>query len=388
MLRALDGPQRKLRTVQVVGTNGKGTTAAALARALESEGYPAGAYLSPHLTSYTERVVLGGRQATEKEFAAGMWRAIRVADEHGIPASQFEILTAGALSMFAGVGLEWAVLEAGLGARYDATTAAQSEATVLTNVGLDHTEYLGETVEEISTEKLAGLREGATLILGSNDPRVVEAAQRECGRAGARLVQSHDAGLDTELDAPKAPSLAPYARRNVALGLRAAGILLGREIGQGAREEAALGACLPGRFERTEHRGVPVVVDGGHNPTGLTAALDGVRAVYPGRPLGVVFGALRDKDIPSMLLALERRADTLTLTRPENERAADPEWMEREFGPRDSGGGEAILESRVGAALEHAVEGIRRSAGVVLVTGSLYTAADALAYLREEPGEA
>lgn len=368
-----------MRTVQVVGTNGKGTTAVALADALEAEGWPAGSYLSPHLISYTERVRLGGRYATEEEFAAGMGRAIRTADERGVPGSQFELLTAGALLMFAGAGLEWAVLEAGLGARYDATSAAGAGAVVLTNVGLDHTEYLGETVEEIASEKLASLQPGATLVLGSGDPLVLDLARRECERTGARLVEAW--GVDLEPD--EAPQLAPYARRNVALGVRAAEVILGRELGVGTRAAAVSGAGLPGRFERAELRGVPVVVDGGHNPAGLAAALDGVRSVYPGRPLGVVFGVLRDKDIPSMLLALEDRADSLTLTRPDSGRAAEPDWLEREFGPRDSGGRRAVLEAEVGAALDRAVEDMREGGGVVLVAGSLYTAAEALAYLRE-----
>lgn len=379
LLAVLDNPQRKLRVAQVVGTNGKGTTAVTLAGALDAEGYSAGAYLSPHLISYTERVRLGGRYATEEEFASGMGRAIRAADGARIPASQFELLTAGALLIFAEAGLSWAVLEAGLGARYDATTAAEAEAVVLTNVGLDHTEYLGETVEEIAAEKLASLRKGTILVLGSGDPRVQKSARRECERVGVKLVEAWEA----KLEPAEAPLLAPYARRNVALGLRAAEALLGCELHPRVSRDAVTGAGLPGRFERKEYRGVPVVVDGGHNTAGLSAALDGVRSVYPGRPLGVVFGALHDKDIQSMLLALKARADALTLTRPGNERAAEPEWIEREFGPLDSGGRGAALVGDVGEALDRAVGDVKEIGGVLLVTGSLYTAADALAHLRE-----
>lgn len=362
----------------MVGTNGKGTTAVTLAGALEASGYPAGAYLSPHLTRYTERVRCGGFEATEDEFAAGMGRAINISDEHGIPASQFELLTAGALLMFAEAGLAWAVLEAGLGARYDATSAAEPEAVVLTNVGLDHTEYLGDTVEEIATEKLASLREGATLVLGSVEPVVAELARRECERVGASMIEAGDASLEPE----EAPQLAPYAKRNVALGLRAAEDLLGREVAPNIRRGAIAGAVLPGRFEILEHLGVPVVVDGGHNPSGLAAALDGVRSVFEKRPVGVVFGALRDKDIPSMLLALRGEADALTLTRPENARAADPEWVEREFGPRDARGRRVVLQSEVGEAIDRTASEMYRVGGVVLVAGSLYTAADALKHLR------
>src|SRR5215216_6004907 len=118
LLKLLGDPHRSLRIVQIVGTNGKGTTAVALANALEAAGQPSGAYLSPHVLSYTERVMLHGRFVSEEEFAVAMGDALRVADANGIPATQFELLTAGALALFREAGLEWAVLEAGLGARH------------------------------------------------------------------------------------------------------------------------------------------------------------------------------------------------------------------------------------------------------------------------------
>src|ERR687893_1025912 len=198
-----------MRTAQVVGTNGKGTTAVALAAALEAAGTPVGAYLSPHVLSYTERVMLRGEFVTEGRFAAAMGGVIDVADANVVPASQFELLTAGALKMFADEGLSWAVLEAGLGARYDATTAARPEAVVLTNVGLDHTEYLGETVEEISREKLASVSPGSVLILGTEDPVVREIAQDRCAAVGARLVDA--APPDAEKPVPGMP---PFAFRD------------------------------------------------------------------------------------------------------------------------------------------------------------------------------
>ena len=170
LLSLLGNPQGKLRVVQVVGTNGKGTTAVALAAALSQADQPAGVYLSPHVLSYTERVMLGGEFVSEDRFASAMGETMAVADRHGVSASQFELLTAGAVKLFADEGLGWAVLEAGLGARYDATTAARPEAVVLTNVGLDHAEYLGVSVEEISREKFASLLPVSFLVLGMVDP--------------------------------------------------------------------------------------------------------------------------------------------------------------------------------------------------------------------------
>jgi dihydrofolate synthase/folylpolyglutamate synthase len=369
-----------VRIAQVVGTNGKGTTAVTLAAALEEAGSPAGAYLSPHVLSYTERVMLRGKLISEEQFAAAMGEVIEIADANDVPASQFELLTAGALKLVADEGLSWAVLEAGLGARYDATSAAAPEAVVLTNVGLDHTQYLGDTVEEISREKLASLSAGSVLIVGSGDPRVVATARKRCEEVGARLVEAAADTVEVPADQP------PYIARDARLGLRAAEVLLGRALTGEERARAARGisGVLPGRFEVHEVGGVPVVVDGGHNASGVEAALEAVRSAYGERPLVVVFGVLRDKDVGSMLTGLRKEAHALVLTLPEGERAADPAQLVREHGPRDREGKGARVEPDIVKAVEAAADETREEGGVVLVTGSLSTAAPVLRWLREE----
>jgi dihydrofolate synthase/folylpolyglutamate synthase len=382
LLDVLGRPDLKLpHLVQVVGTNGKGTTAMALAAAFEETGLASGVYLSPHVLSYTERVVLRGREASEAEFARGVGEAIELADERGIPASQFELLTAGALKMFEDAGLEWAVLEAGMGARHDATSVVQAEAVVLTNVAFDHTQYLGDTVEEIAAEKLASLRPGATLLLGTEDPRVIEVAGRECHRIGARMVRVGD----VEEEQIASFGFAPYAARDVGLGFAAAEVLSNRSLCADARESAALAVrdALPGRFEVHEVGGVPVVVDGGHNAAGITAALAAVRSAYGGRPLAVVFGVLHDKDAGSMLTALRGEAQTIVLTRPEGERAAEPALVAREHGNLDLRRRKALVVEDPVEATRAAIEEAGKAAGVVLVTGSLSTAAPVLRWLRE-----
>ncbi len=386
LLRALGDPQLALRVVQVVGTNGKGTTTLALASALEEAGHPSGAYLSPHVLSYTERVWVRGSYVSEEEFAAGMDAAIRAADENDILATQFELLTAGALGMFRDAGLSWAVLEAGLGARHDATSAARPGAVVLTNVSLDHTEYLGETVEDIAREKLASLRPGARLVLGTEDLRIREVAGGETTRAGAELVRVGDVG-EEEISAL---GFGPYAARDVGLGFFAAEILLGRALSHGDRKKAArrVRGALPGRFEEFVLEGLPVVVDGGHNLEGLAATFEAVRVRYGGRPLAVVFGALRDKDVAGMLGLVEEEAAYIYLTRPGGSggRAAEPEDLSREYDPRGTSGERAVVVEEPVEALKAAVDGVRGVDGVVLVTGSLYTAAGVLGVLREEDG--
>ena len=382
LLAHLGNPQRDLRVVQIVGTNGKGTTAITLAAALETLGHQAGAYLSPHVLSYVERMMVHGEFVSEEAFAAAMGSVIGVADRNDVPATQFELLTAGALKLFSDAGLDFAVMEAGLGARHDATTAASPEMVVLTNVDLDHTQILGDTVEDIASEKLASLDSAKTLVFGTDDPRVVEIARRESERAGTRLVMAVEE--PTASNSPSMLVLSGYAAHNLQVGIRAAEILTDKRLDADARgqvERRVVGR-LPARFERHEVRGVPVVVDGGHNVAGLEAALGAVRSEYGDRPLAVVFGVLKDKDIVGMLSRLCKRVHALMLTRPDNERAADPEWVEREYGPRDLGGRRGRVEMDAGDALAAAVAEMEKLDGVVLVTGSLYTAGRVLRNLR------
>jgi dihydrofolate synthase/folylpolyglutamate synthase len=381
LLAEMGHPERDIPLiVQVVGTNGKGTTAVALAAAFEAMGRPAGAYLSPHVLSYTERVVLGGERVSEVDFASAMGETIALADRNDIPVSQFEILTAGALGLFAGAGLSLAVLEAGLGARYDATSVAKPDAVVLTNVALDHTEYLGDTVEEIAEEKLASLTSGATLYLGTDDQRVADIARDRCHLVGADLVDvAGSVGNTTSHDLP------PYAASDVGLGLAVAESLLATSLPTGVRERVALavGTSLPGRFEVREVDGVPVVLDGGHNAAGVSAAFEAVRDTYPGRPVGVVFGVLQEKDVASMLSGFMDEAHAIVLTRPESERASDPAQVARAHDAIDRGGEQARVVQDPVEALGVAVGAMKEVDGVVLVTGSLSTVAPVLGWLRE-----
>ena len=378
LLALLGNPHRKVRVVQVVGTNGKGTTAVALSAALSEAGHPAGTYLSPHVLSYTDRVMIGGRFVPEECFAAAMGEAIQVADRHGVTASQFELLTAGAVKLFADEGLSWAVLEAGLGARYDATTAAGPEAVVLTNVALDHAEYLGETVEEISAEKLASVSPGSALILGTDDGTVVSTARDRCREVGARLVRAAPG------PEPRAPlTLPPYSVRDASLGVRAAEELVGEKLSGEARLRAfrSVAGALPARFEVHGVDGVPVVVDGGHNVSGVEAALEAMGEAYGRLPLAVVFGVLRDKDADSMLTALSSRARTVVLTSPEGGRAAKP--ADVSAGWREAEGVETLTVEDPVEAVRAAVRSVSGEGGAVLVLGSFATAAPVLRWLRD-----
>src|SRR5271155_4025155 len=196
MMTALGSPQQRFDTIHVVGTNGKTSTTRMIAAILERHGLRTGAYTSPHLMSYTERVQVAERDLDGDAFAAAVaraaWAAERVnrtlsEDDH---VTQFELLTAAALWEMAEQGVEVAVLEAGLGGRYDATSVIESRVTVLTNVGLEHTRWLGPTLKDIAEEKLAVVQPETTLGLGADlaEP-ALEVARRVARERSARIVQ-------------------------------------------------------------------------------------------------------------------------------------------------------------------------------------------------------
>src|SRR5579875_1724861 len=197
LMTALGQPERRFRSIHVVGTNGKSSTVRMIAAILAAHGVRTGAYLSPHLVSFGERIRVDDTDLEPAAFGAAIERAARAAElvnrslEPGDRVTQFELLTAAAYSELARRGVEVAVIEAGLGGRYDATNVIPSTVQVLTSVGLEHTRWLGPTITDIATEKLDVVREGGTLVLGSGlAPEVLEVAERICAERGAQIVHA------------------------------------------------------------------------------------------------------------------------------------------------------------------------------------------------------
>jgi dihydrofolate synthase / folylpolyglutamate synthase len=242
MMTALGSPERRLETIHVLGTNGKSSTTRMTAAILQRHGLHAAAYLSPHLISWRERLLFDGRELDADAFAAAVaratWAAERVnhtlvEDDH---VTQFELLTAAALWEMDRRGVDVAVVEAGLGGRYDATSVIQSPITVLTNVGLEHTRWLGPTVTDIAEEKLAAAKPGAVLVLGEDlaEPALA-VAERVARERGARIVRAAAESSAVELGARGL-----FQRRNFALP---ASRLTSRRSRRRRRPRACPGAC-------------------------------------------------------------------------------------------------------------------------------------------------
>jgi dihydrofolate synthase / folylpolyglutamate synthase len=328
LLRALGDPQLRYPSIHVVGTNGKSTVTRTTEELLARAGLAVGAYVSPHIRGWSERIRVRGKEA---DFDAAIAR-VRPHAEH-LEATQFELLTAAALAEFAAAGVDVAVVEAGLGGRYDATNVLRSPVQVLTNVSLEHTEVLGTTREAIAVEKLAVVQPGAMVIL--TEPEWEELA-RENG----------------------AEQVVIAARSNLAVALAAAEAFLGRPV------DGHVEVSLPGRLERISDDPLEIW-DGAHNLGGVGYVL----ARLPSARYTLVASILADKDVEGMLAALSALGDRLVATRSHATRALSAaDLAER--------AGRYFTEVEAVDDPAEALARARATGDAVLVTGSLYLLAD------------
>jgi dihydrofolate synthase/folylpolyglutamate synthase len=296
-------PQHRFASVHVVGTNGKSSVTEITAALLDAHGTRAGAYLSPHDERWRERIRIGGAELDPDAFGAAVERVAQSVEvvnrslDEGESVTQFEADTATAFVALAAAGVEAGVIEAGLGGRLDATNVLPSRVTVLTSVGLEHTEYLGETEVEIAAEKLAVLRDHTTLVIGPLAPEVEELARRVATERSAEVVSVR--GLSSAVELPVA---APYLRRNFAVALAAAEGLLGSLEPERVLAVAA-GLELHGRMEVVEGD-PPVLLDAAHNPAGAAALAEALPEVAGGRPVIACVAVLADKDAAGVVAAL------------------------------------------------------------------------------------
>jgi dihydrofolate synthase / folylpolyglutamate synthase len=380
LMTALGSPQERYESVHVVGTNGKSSTARMTAAILSRHGLRTGTYLSPHLVSFTERVRIDDADVSPERFAAAVERARRAAEkvdrtlEEDDRVTQFEALTAAAYDELAAAGVDVAVVEAGLGGRYDATNVIPSRVQVLTNVGLEHTRWLGPTVADIAAEKLDVVQRGGTLVVGHDlHPDALTLARETAAARGADLVRA-EAEVDPGLEVL---ARGPYQRRNFALARAAAKAYLG-ELDDEAGRAAAASTLVPGRFEVVEREGGwgPVILDGAHNPGGMVALAEALRGFLEGRRLVACISILDDKDAAGMLRELLPLCSEVVCTTNGNPRALPPATLLSLC--RQLGGPPAHTVSEPRRALREA----RAAAGpdgVALATGSIYLIADLLA---------
>ncbi|EHN09994.1 Dihydrofolate synthase [Patulibacter medicamentivorans] len=411
LLELLGRPQERFAAIHVVGSNGKTSTVTMAAALLQRRGVRSGAYASPHLVRFAERVQIAGAPLDAGPFAAAVARVRAAAEEleaqrttasdgqdvgdggadggwdGGERVTQFEAITATAYLAFAEAGVECAVIEAGLGGRWDATNVLPRDpagpgrppVAVLTSVSLEHTRWLGTTNAAIAAEKVEVLRPGGTLVLGHGLPaEAVAVAEALAAERGATIVR---APADPGSDVPT-PGTGPdrggalFQRRNLATAMAAVDAQLGAPDPAAARALAA-GIVVPGRFQTVDpggSGGPTVIHDGAHNEAGMVALADALDAAPPARPLVALIGVLDDKDPAAMVRALDRWCDRVVAVAPGNPRALPAADLAA-----------IVARALPGRPVDVAAgphEGLRMArtlagaSGTVLATGSLHLLAD------------
>ncbi len=344
LLEAVGNPHEQLRAVHIAGTNGKGSVAAMLASVLQCAGYRVGLYTSPHLINYCERSQINGTLISERSFVQLTDELMPIAEAMPDTPTQFEFLTAMAFLYFARQKIDIAVIEVGLGGRFDATNVITPIVSVLTNVELDHTDLLGNTIEQIAWEKAGIAKRDIPLVIGERKPEALRVIERECTAVGAPLIRAREQARRTDftweyqefqvesIGRVRLKLLGGYQQENLNIVLETLAVLQqSLAIPQGAVREGLEQACWPGRFEVVQREPYVIVLDGAHNPHAIRALggdLRRYRAKYDIQRSTLLFGVLKDKDYNTMAQVLFPEFNEIILVQPDSPRALDPHELQ------------------------------------------------------------
>jgi len=393
ILGSLGHPHLQYPTAIVAGTNGKGSTSAILASILKHAGYRTGLYTSPHLVRVNERMQVNGVEISDADFAPSFSEIHQAVDALlaknllGFRPSFFEFLTATAFLHFARARVDFAVLEVGMGGRLDATNITEPRVAVITNIDLDHQQFLGTTRAEIAREKAGVIKPGRPVVSACTDTEAAEVIRRRAAELGAPLVETpvlarianlrdrqgcyeFDFALNGDYFSNLLlPLLGRFQVDNAVAAVTAAWQLRqdGLRITHAAILEGLRHASWPGRLEQIGERPL-VLLDGAHNPAGAREVASFVREHLAGRKLRLVYASMRDKAIAEISEILFPLAEEVFLTQPDQPRAATPEEILAVARCRTA---RIVVEPDPARALERAIQASSVE-DVVLAAGSLF----------------
>lgn len=394
LLADLGDPHRRTPVLHVAGTNGKGSVCATLDALLRPDHARVGRYTSPHLVDFRERVLVNGRPMPETEVVAFIERQLPAIDRIG--ATFFEATTAMALDWFARAGCDVVVVETGLGGRLDSTNVVDPVSATVTAIGIDHVEYLGDTLELIAAEKAGIFKRGAAALVGERDPRVREQLLAAAQAAGASPIVAleedwrvSDVAVDAlgtsftlaiagGRQALRTPLVGRHQAYNAALAVATVASLPGAlRIAPDTAGARLANVHLPGRFDRRGRW----LFDVAHNPDGAATVAETLAAVAPARPVVALLTVLRDKDWRGIMSALATQVDHFILTEAPTAPASRA-WSSGEAGAYAHACG---WSAEVENDFELAVARAAACGETVLVTGSFHTVGDAMSVLQVDP---
>lgn len=402
LLARLGNPQEKARSVHIAGTKGKGSTAAMIASILTQAGYRTGLYTSPHLLSFTERIQVGGRPATEGAF--GRLVEVLKPEVEAVNKSStlgelttFELLTALAFTYFETRKVDYQVLETGLGGRLDATNVVKPEVCVITSISFDHMDVLGDTLTQIATEKAGIIKSGSVVVCSLQSPESMQVIEGICHERGARLVSIGDevnwhqkdfssegqsfqlTGITGKYDL-YISLLGEHQLENAATAVVSAEVLaeLGTKISPQSIITGLRQLEWPGRLQVLQQEPW-VVVDGAHNADSARRLAEALERYFDFDQLILIFGASADKNIAGMVAELAPTSSTVIVTRSRHPRAVEPARLASEF---SKGGITPIVTENVTSAVELALD--QATPGdLICATGSLFIVAEVMEYMSD-----
>ena len=370
LLAALDNPERAFQSVQIAGTNGKGSTAVMLDSICRVAGIKTGLYTSPHLVSITERIKVSGIEITREDFAACATVVRDVSEQLEALPTFFEQVTAIALLAFRNARVELGILETGLGGRLDSTTAANARIAGITSIAFDHEEYLGHTIESIAAEKAAIIRPGVRAVIAKQaDPAALDVLLNRCEQVGVTPILADSIATDGLVLGLRGR----HQLDNAAVAINLARLLRteGFTISDSAIVDGLKIARHAGRLELIPHN-PSFLIDGAHNPAGARTLREYLDEFAP-RPLTLVFGAMRDKQLEQMGEILFPVADTLVLTTIDNPRSASIETLQT-IASRFAKG--TVLPSESSSEALRIAIAHTPPEGLICIAGSLYLAGE------------
>ena len=395
----LGEPQNSFRSVHIAGTNGKGSTASTIASILTESGFRVGLYTSPHLLNFTERIKINNNQITEDKVLSLTSHIQDIIAGTDLQLTFFEFATAIAFYYFASEKVDWAVVETGMGGRFDATNVILPDVSVITNIGLDHSEFLGSNLSDIAFEKAGIIKPETPVVTSAQAPEAIKqisdiAEMRNSklhlyGKDFKSVLLSMNAKHitfdyvgDTEFRNLSLPLSGRHQLYNASMAVRTCEILRreGVHIPDISLRNGLLKTAIEGRLERVSENPV-IILDGAHNPGAADSIAESIKELFPDKKIIIIIGVMSDKDIEGILKPLMQIAESVVLTKPKGERAAPSEKLYEialkiQKNNEDCRSSSIVKTNSVADALTYAKKECREK-NIILVTGSFYTAGEA-----------